>query len=367
MGKMQDGRLRTTFTYNHKRYFIYGRSEAELERNKFLKWQELENKTERRENPTFDQFYEKWTKTRRQSVKEATLHGQICNYRTASKIVIPDIDTRLGDMKIKDLTVDDMRAIQAGLQDGTRKTQTVNDIMAHLSHALNVAKKERLIDYNPCCLVSPLRRTEELARDTHHRALTEKEITLFFELAKDSYYYDVFRFAILTGMRCGEIGALYNTDIRNGAIVVERTITRLENGGYKIGDSAKTKAGRRVIPLTDDIKAVISHQKDLNNILDKDNVTPLQDTIFKAPERGLLMSTPCNRVIKKICADAGIERFTMHAFRDTFATRALAAGVAPKTLQTLLGHADYSTTMNTYAHTYDEQLKDAMNLIKMAI
>ena len=41
---------------------------------------------------------------------------------------------------------------------------------------------------------------------------------------------------------------------------------------------------------------------------------------------------------------------TPHTFRHTFATRSIEQGIQPKTLQTILGHTDLSTTMDTYAH-----------------
>lgn len=210
-------------------------------------------------------------------------------------------------------------------------------------------------------MVKPLKQTEERARDTHHRALTKEETAAFIAAAADSYYNDVYRMALNTGMRIGEIGALYNTDIRNGKIYVERTITRKEAGYYEIGDDAKTEKGRRTIPLNDRIREIIAHQKSINRTLD--GAEPLKGLIFKAPERGLLMSTPVNREIKRICKAAGIEYFTMHALRATFATRAIEQGINPRTIQELLGHADFSITMNLYGHVLDETKAEAMQII----
>ena len=142
--------------------------------------------------------------------------------------------------------------------------------------------------------------------------MTQEETAAFFKEAAGSYYYDVFRFAINTGMRSGEIGALYESDISKGIITVERTITRLENGSYVIGDSAKTKAGRREIPVNDTIKEIIAHQKAINRALHGSKVLSIHETIFKAVEGGLLLATPIDREIKRICKRAGIEKFTMH-------------------------------------------------------
>ena len=39
---------------------------------------------------------------------------------------------------------------------------------------------------------------------------------------------------------------------------------------------------------------------------------------------------------------------------DSFATRCISAGMKPKTLQTILGHASIDVTMDLYVHTSEE-------------
>ncbi len=58
----------------------------------------------------------------------------------------------------------------------------------------------------------------------------------------------------------------------------------------------------------------------------------------------------------KLCDDAHIKRFCMHALRHTYATRAIEAGMQPKVLQQLLGHASIKTTMDRYVHVTTESL-----------
>jgi integrase len=233
---------------------------------------------------------------------------------------------------------------------------------------MNDALKERVIDYNPCILLKKLARTEERARDTHHRALSIAEQKAFFdcELCKQSYYYNVFRFAVSTGMRIGEIGALKNSDIRGGIIHVERTITRAEAGNYIIGESAKTEAGRRSIPMNEQIKAIVAEQRELNTLLDGKALS-FDNLLFRAPERGLLMATPIDREIKRICRACGVEPFTMHALRATFATRAIESGMNPKTLQEILGHSNFNITMSLYGHCLTDTKKQEMDNIIIAI
>lgn len=364
--KRSDGRFQKVFTFAGKRYTVCARTIEELEEKAYIKKQELKEGKENHDNPTLDGFHEKWTENRKGSIKESTLRCQHFQYNSCADVKING--RRLGDYRLSEIKPDDIRQVQKALQsNGRNRTQTVNDKIAVLSHLFHDALVERYIDYNPCSAVKPLKRTEERARDTIHRALTIEEQQTFFENATESFYYDVFRMCILTGMRIGEIGALYPSDIYDDAVHVVRTITKTETGGYQIGTDAKTKNGQRTIPLNDQIKEVVEHQKRINSMLDGNKIVAMNSPIFKAPERGLLMATPADREIGRICTKSGIEKFTAHAFRATFATRMIEAGVDVRTLQELLGHADYGLTMNLYGHVTDNTLETAMNSVSIAL
>ena len=79
------------------------------------------------------------------------------------------------------------------------------------------------------------------------------------------------------------------------------------------------------------------------------------------------MSTPINREIGRICKRTGIEKFQLHALRATFATRCIESGMNPRTLQEILGHADFGLTMNLYGHVVDDTKRKAMQELSIAI
>ena len=62
----------------------------------------------------------------------------------------------------------------------------------------------------------------------------------------------------------------------------------------------------------------------------------------------------------KLCDEAGIKHFCMHALRHTYATRAIESGMQPKVLQKLLGHASSKTTMDRYVHVTDDSMQKAV-------
>ena len=66
----------------------------------------------------------------------------------------------------------------------------------------------------------------------------------------------------------------------------------------------------------------------------------------------------------RLCDEAKIKRFCMHALRHTYATRAIESGMQPKVLQKLLGHASIQTTMDRYVHVTNDSMLKAVSLFE---
>ena len=357
--KRNDTRYQKCFRFDGQRYTVYGDTVTEAEQAKAAKIEALKAGLIDRDNPTLDRYYEMFTEARRDSVKESTLRGQSNQYRKCASVLIVN-DKPFGQLHIRDIKAADLQAVQQALKAAGNSTRTVNDNMAHLNHVFNSAVKDELIDRNPCISLTRLRRTEPLARDTKHRALTRQETALFLETAADSYFINVFKLMLSTGMRIGELGAIKESDIVGGYININKTVTRNEAGSYCIGDSPKTSDSIRTIPLNAATKAILNEQRKLNEMVFGEIVS-LNKPLFRSPEGELLKEYTLNREIKRITKKCNIEYFTSHAFRATFATRFIEQRPQDyKVLSEILGHADTQITLNLYTHVMEDTKRQAM-------
>lgn len=362
--KRPDGRYQAGFRYEGKTYFVYGKSPAELEEKKMEKRQQLKEGSLRRTNPTLDDYYKTFTELRRNKVKESTIRCQRSSFQNCADVVVDSNGKRLGEIRIREITPKDCQQVQQALIRKNYSTRTVNDCMKHLSHVFHAAVKDETIDRNPCMCIEHLRRTEPPARDTKHRALSVEETETFFLAAASSFYINYFKCMLQTGLRVGELCALSagDIDIGNNCIHVNKTITRDEVGGYLVGESTKTYAGSRDIPLNDVLKQIIADQKKVKRAL------PFSKLLFCSQEGKILREYTLNREIGRICRRAGLDPFTCHAFRATFATRFIEQRPQDyKILSEILGHANTKITLDLYTHVMKESKERAMAGITIAM
>ncbi|MBR1531722.1 MAG: site-specific integrase [Eubacterium sp.] len=194
------------------------------------------------------------------------------------------------------------------------------------------------------------------------RALTIDEQNKLIKVlqSEDIKYSQQMLLSMLTGMRMGEINALTLNDINLNFnfISIDKTISREEKGKAVLGDTAKTDAGTRSIPITDDIKPLIKE------------CMKLKENMLFVTETGKLITTnqvnmELRRTLEKYdIIDNSIKgKVTCHSLRHTYATRCIEGGMPAKVLQKLLGHTDIRITLNTYCDAFEQF--ESVNIAKV--
>ena len=206
--------------------------------------------------------------------------------------------------------------------------------------------------------------------------LTRDDQKKFLEVAKRSHNYNQYALILETGLRTGElIGLTWDSiDFNKKTLTVNKTLEYRHGQHFWRAGPPKTQHSYRTIPLTDKAYEILKTMHD--NRADRKESPLLSQTLEYIDRRTgttarLVMhdlvfinwrtgepakNSSYDTHLYKLCDEAGIARFCMHALRHTYATRAIESGMQPKVLQRLLGHASIKTTMDRYVHVTDESL-----------
>ena len=194
----------------------------------------------------------------------------------------------------------------------------------------------------------PISKPVRAVDDIHY--LTREEQRLFLETARRSHNYNQYALILETGLRTGEmIGLTWDAiDFERRTLTVNKTLEfRHAQKVWRAGPP-KTQQSYRTIPLTDKAYDILKEVWDsrsgrkesllLSQTLEymdrRTGITSrlvMRDLVFinwriGEPAKNSSYGTR----LYKLCDEAGINRFCMHALRHTYATRAIKSEMQTK-------------------------------------
>ncbi len=276
---------------------------------------------------------------------------------------------KLGYMELRKITP---AHCEAWLSD-MRKKYKGSSIQTQIS--LIKRSFEYAVDYDYIAK-NPFRRiTVDRSDSKPMEALSTEDMNRFLafcsEDSRSAHCYDMLYILFWTGMRVSELCGLTidNIDLDRRVLKVEKQLQCINHKHVVL--KPKTSNGIRYVPMTDGVYNCFKDALEKRYL--KGDIEPVcYDERGNAYEGFVFLATRSRKTIvrghveeylqnciKRFNAqnpDNPIRKFEPHICRHTFATNMQL--LPPKTLQSVLGHGDYRTTMNNYidAKSTEEQL-----------
>lgn len=318
---------------------------------------------------TVDEWFDIWINNIVSDLAPNTLR----NYRERYKHNIQPV---IGKMRITDVKPLHCKAVLTRMN-ADYAGSTIRQVYIVMGALLKSALMNDVISKHPMNGVM-YTKPARAASDIHY--LTVEEQRIFLETAKRSHNYYQYALILETGLRTGElIGLTWDAiDWEKRMLTVNKTLEYRHDVGYWRAGPPKTQQSYRTIPLTnrayDILKTLYDSRKSrkqsemlstaleyIDRLTGQKKTLVMSDLVFINFRTGEpAKNSSYDTHLYKLCDEAGIKRFCMHALRHTYATRAIESGMQPKVLQKLLGHSSIKMTMDRYVHVTDDSLLSAV-------
>ncbi|MCR5826769.1 MAG: site-specific integrase, partial [Oscillospiraceae bacterium] len=200
--------------------------------------------------------------------------------------------------------------------------------------------------------------------------LTDEEIPQFLAAIEDHPYRNVYAVCLFAGLREGEVLGLSwdQVDYTRGRITINQQLQHGKKAGseYFISDSTKSGKARTIEPPPIAFEYLRSEQvRQLENRLRAGDLWNNPHNLVFTDECGKNLTLfSFYRRFKRIAESIGRPDLRPHDLRHTCATVAIALGADIKSVQSLMGHATASFTMDVYAHTSERMMQDTAGRVQ---
>ncbi len=278
------------------------------------------------------------------SPRTLELYSYICE-----KHIVPS----LGNILLVDLRPQHLQRLYADKLSSGLSNRTVQIIHVTLHKAIKNAVKVGLLSRN---IVEAVDRPKIQRQEM--RVMTETDLHLFLEYAKDTPYYALFYASLFTGMRRSELLALRwsDIDLELCQIYVNRSMQYISKADPENRISfkePKTTKGRRLIALSPSTVITLREHKEKQSELRQSlgyDLLSDNDLVFSHYDGSPLLPNTVTHAWIKLIRQCGLNGVRLHDARHTHASLLLKQGVHPKIVQERLGHGSIRVTLDTYSH-----------------
>jgi len=314
---------------------------------------------------TLEEFLTYWMELHSQSLKPKTTEGYL-------GVIKRYINPRLGKMQVTQIRPSHLQKFYSEISENGGENgqplsaRTVSYSAAILKKAFGYAVDiEGILTVNPALKVPVPRGTPK-----QNEPYSPNQIRVLLEEFSKHRLYALFRLAVYSGARKGELLALQWSDLDIESMKLTISKNRIYiNGANLVQNSTKGGEGRRTIPLDPEtIEILRDHRrKQLENRLSLGNLWQETGYIF-VTELGLPIDygTP-TQLFTRVRKRLGLPDQRFHDLRHFHATQLLRAGTPLHVVAQRLGHRDAMVTATTYAHVTSDQAENASIVFAKAV
>ena len=270
--------------------------------------------------------------------------------RSYSGIVRRHIVPRIGSTLLGQLTARHVQWLYAEMDRSGLSPRLRELTHAVLRRSLEQAVRLNLLLKNPCDSVDKPRVPKKSMK-----TFSADDVRQFLTAARSNRLFALYQVAVTTGLRQGELLGLQwsDVDFEHRCINVRNTLQE-DCGRFQLGEP-KTNTSRRRVDLPNFVSVGLrDHRK---RMIAEGNPGPW---LFCDTAGGpLRKSNLTRRDFHPLVASAGLPRIRFHDLRHTAATLSLLAGIHPKVVQEMLGHASITITLDLYSHVLPSMQLDA--------
>ena len=311
----------------------------------------------------FSEYLKQWLEVVKVRVKIATfcsyqdmVLNTIAPYFEKKKITLRDLEAR----HIQQFYTEKLKTVSAN---------SVIHYHAVIYQSLKYAMKTDMVPQNVAMKVD--RPRKEQYQPTF---LDADEMQELFKVVKGTRLELPVLVAAFYGLRRGEVlGLKWDAiDFQRGTLTIKRTVTAVRlDGKTEIieQESAKTKSSLRTLPLVGSFKDYfmeVKQAQEVNKSVCGNCYNYDYDGYVFVDELGERMKPDyLTNYFPTYIQRHGIRKMRFHDLRHSCASLLLANGVPLKQIQEWLGHSDFSTTANIYAHLdYSSKISSAQAMEK---
>ena len=378
-----DGRYSYAYTDRiGKRHYVYASSLVELRAKERKIIRDIEDRIDpcMADRISLNQLFDKYI-SQKYDLKPATRHNYVYLYDRF-------VRDGFGKRRVSTIRYSDIKEFYYSIILGKKmKACTLESIHTLLHPTFRLAVRDGWIRNNPCEGIMAEIKKSHVWDKTKRRSLTIAEQKAFM-----NYLYEqndligwrpVITILLGTGMRIGECLGLRweDLDFEKRTININHSLMyrRLEgNESPKFISTPKTAAGVRTIPMLQDVYDAFLDEYQLQKITGfcTDIVDGYSGFVFANTDCTLLIPEEVNRALHRIRERYNKEEeekakrekrtplllpeFSAHHLRHTFCTRFCENETNLKVIQSIMGHADITTTMDIYADVTEEKKQEVI-------